>query len=196
MSYPKRYVPTRLSKKDKKKQKRELNKSRKAYKKGKYYTRKKVKSFKSKESPHVTKAKRIYGVEKISASSKLAKKTGCSVSVLRKIVKKGQGAYFSSGSRPNQTGHSWGRARLASSITGGKAAAVDFNILNSGCKSGSKALRLAKSAKKRHGYGTRRVPKHKGGTGSLASLMVYQGTKSKENREGRENFEIFEVSLR
>ena len=64
MSYPKRYVPTRLSKKDKKKQKRELNKSRKAYKKGKYYTRKKVKSFKSKESPHVTKAKRIYGVEK------------------------------------------------------------------------------------------------------------------------------------
>ena len=49
MSYPKRYVPTRLSKKDKKKQKRELNKSRKAYKKGKYYTRKKVKSFKSKE---------------------------------------------------------------------------------------------------------------------------------------------------
>ena len=183
MSYPKRYVPTRLSKKDKKKQKRELNKSRKAYKKGKYNTRKKVKSFKSKESPHVTKAKRIYGVEKISASSNLAKKTGCSVSVLRKIVKKGQGAYFSSGSRPNQTGHSWGRARLASSITGGKAAAVDFNILNSGCKSSSKALRLAKSAKKRHGYGTRRVPKHKGGTGSLASLMVYQGTKSKENRD-------------
>ena len=163
MSYPKRYVPKRLTKKDKKKQKREINKSRKAYKKGKYYTRKKVKSFKSKESAHVTKAKKIYGVKNISASSNLAKKTGCSVSALRKIVKKGQGAYYSSGSRPNQTGHSWGRARLASSITGGKAAAVDFNILESGCKSGSKALRLAKASKKRHGHGTRRVPKHKGG---------------------------------
>ena len=45
------------------------------------------------------------------------------------IVKKGQGAYYSSGSRPNQTGHSWGRARLASSITGGKASAVDYKIL-------------------------------------------------------------------
>ena len=163
MSYPKRYVPSRLTQKDKKKQKKEINKSRKAYKKGKYYTRKKVKSFKSKESAHVVKAKKIYGVKNISANSKLAKKTGCSISALRKIIKKGQGAYYSSGSRPNQTGHSWGRARLASSITGGKAAAVDFNILESGCKSGSKALRLAKSARKRHGHGTRRVPKHKGG---------------------------------
>lgn len=179
MSYPKRYVPSRLTKKDKKKQKKEINKSRKAYNKGKYYTRKKVKSFKSKESAHVTKAKKIYGVKNVSASSNLARKTGCSVSALRKIVKKGQGAYYSSGSRPNQTGHSWGRARLASSITGGKAAAVDFKILKNGCKSGSKALRLAKTSKKRHGHGTRRVPKHKGGTGSLASLMVYQGKKSK-----------------
>ena len=179
MSYPKRYVPKRLTKKDKKKQKREINKSRKAYKKGNYYTRKKVKSFKSKESAHVTKAKKIYGVENISASSSLAKKTGCSISALRKIIKKGQGAYYSSGSRPNQTGHSWGRARLASSITGGKAAAVDFNILESGCKPGSKALRLAKASKKRHGHGNRRVPKHKGGTGSLAMVMGEQGKQSK-----------------
>ena len=178
MSYPKRYVPKRLTRKDKRKQKREINKSRKAYKKGKYYTRKKVKSFKSKESAHVTKAKKIYGVENISANAKLAKKTGCSIGALSKIIKKGQGAYYSSGSRPNQTGHSWGRARLASSITGGKAAAVDFNILESGCKSGSKALRLAKSARKRHGYGTRRVPKHKGGTSQVVNPV---------NRVNREN---------
>ena len=39
---PLRYLPKRLSKKDKLKQRRELNKSRKAYKQGKYYTRKKV----------------------------------------------------------------------------------------------------------------------------------------------------------
>ena len=162
-SYPKRYIPKRLTKKDKRKQRKEINKSRKAYKKGKYYTRKKVKSFKSKESPHITKAKKMYKINTISASSNLAKKTKCSVGALSKIVKKGQGAYFSSGSRPNQTGHSWGRARLASSITGGKAAAVDFKILEAGCKPDSKALRLAKSSKRRNGYGTRRVPKYKGG---------------------------------
>ena len=45
---PIKYVPKRLTRKDKKKARRELKKSRKAYKKGKYYTRKKVKSFKSK----------------------------------------------------------------------------------------------------------------------------------------------------
>jgi hypothetical protein len=165
MSFPLRYVPKRLTKRDKKKQKKMLNKSKKMYKKGKYYTRKKVASFKSKVSPHVTKARKIYKIEKISASPKLAKATGCSIGTLRKIVKKGQGAYFSSGSRPNQTGHSWGRARLASSITGGKAAAVDMKLLMKGCTSGSKAVRYAKQAKKRYGYGTRRVPKHKGGRG-------------------------------
>ena len=41
---PRKYIPKRLTKKDKRKQSRELKKSRKAYKKGKYYTRKKVKS--------------------------------------------------------------------------------------------------------------------------------------------------------
>ena len=163
MSFPLRYIPKRLTKRDKKKQKQMLNKSKKMYKKGKYYTRKKVASFKSKVSPHVTKARRIYKIDKISASPKLAKATGCSVGTLRKIVKKGQGAYFSSGSRPNQTGHSWGRARLASAITGGKAAAVDMKLLMKGCKSSSKAIRYAKQARKHYGYGTRRVPKHKGG---------------------------------
>ena len=157
---PQKYVPKRLTRKDKKKQKRELKKSRKQYKKGKYYTRKKVKSFKSKVSPHVIKARKMYKVKNISANSQLAKKTKCSVSGLRKIVKKGQGAYFSSGSRPNQTGHSWGRARLASAITGGKAAAVDYHILEKSCKKGSRALRLAKKVR---GTGTRRVKKIKFG---------------------------------
>ena len=163
MSFPLRYVPKRLTKRDKDKQKKMLNKSRKLYKQGKYYTRKKVASFKSKVSPHVTKARRVYNVDKISASPKLARATGCSIGTLRKIVKKGQGAYYSSGSRPNQTGHSWGRARLASAITGGKAAAVDMKLLMKGCKPKSKAIRYAKQARKKYGYGTRKVPKHKGG---------------------------------
>ena len=158
---PIKYLPKRLTKKDKKKYSRELRKSQKAYKKGKYLTRKRVKSYKHKPSKHVLAAQKIYDTDKISANSSLAKKTGCSVNALAKIVKKGQGAYVSSGSRPNQTGHSWGRARLASAITGGKAAAVDYNILEKGCKPMSKALTLAKKARKKHGYGTRRVPKTK-----------------------------------
>ena len=158
---PIKYVPKRLSRRDKKKQKKMLKKSRKLYKKKKYFTRKKVKSFKSKVSPHIKKSLKIYKLKKFSVNQELAKKTGCSLTGLRKIVKKGQGAYYSSGSRPNQSGHSWGYARLASSISGGKAAAVDFNILEKYCKKGSKALRLAKRSRKKHVYGTRKVRKVK-----------------------------------
>jgi hypothetical protein len=154
-----RYLPKRLSMKDKKKQSRMILKSRKLYKKGVYYTRKRVSSFKSKTSNHIKNARKIYNVEKIGATNELSKKTGCSKLALAKIINKGQGAYFSSGSRPNQTGHSWGIARLASAITSGKAAAVDYNILENGCKNGSKALKLAKMAQKKYGYGKKHVPK-------------------------------------
>jgi len=165
---PVRYVPKSLSSANAAAQKAELRKSRKAYKQGKsekgkkekirYYTRKKMPSFKSKESPHIIKARKIYGVEKIVPSAELAKATKCKRATLRRIEQKGQGAYFSSGSRPNQTAHSWGRARLASAITGGKASAVDLKLLETGCEKGSKALKLAQKAK---GYGQRRVPQIK-----------------------------------
>lgn len=158
-SIPRKYVPKRLSKKDKKKQLKEIQKSRKAYKNRQYHTRKKVKSFQSKKSGHILNAERIYKVKNVKPGKELAKKTGCSIGALQKIVKKGQGAYFSSGSRPNQSAHSWGYARLASSITGGKSAAVDFKILNEGCKKTAKAYKLALNSKKKHGYGTRKVSK-------------------------------------
>ena len=57
--------------------------------------------------------------------------------------------------------HSWGIARLASAITSGKAAAIDYKILEEGCNKNSKALKLAKKAKIKHGYGTRKVAKTK-----------------------------------
>jgi hypothetical protein len=156
----KRYIPKSLSKLDKKKQLRELTKSIKMYKKEKYYTRKNVDSFKSKKSSHIKKAEKIYKVKNIRPTKELADKTRCSIDALQKIVKKGQGAYYSSGSRPNQNAHSWGYARLASAITSGKAAAVDYNILEKGCNPSSEALRLAKKAKRKHGPGTRKVPKY------------------------------------
>jgi hypothetical protein len=156
-----RYLPKNLTRKDKGVQSKMLIKSRRLYKKGKFYTRKAIPSFKSKKSPHILKAMKIYNVDKIGATNELAKATGCSKSALAKIINKGQGAYYSSGSRPNQTSQSWGLARLASSITSGKAAAVDYNILEEGCKKNSKALTMAKKSKRKHGHGTRKVAKVK-----------------------------------
>ena len=156
-----RYLPKRLTKKDKSKQAKMLLKSRRLYKKGVYFTRKKVSSFKSKKSNHILNAEKIYKVDKIGATNELAHATKCSKHALSEIIRKGEGAYYSSGSRPNQTAQSWGIARLASSITGGKAAAVDYSILEKGCKPNSKALTLAKKSRRKHGHGTRRVPKVK-----------------------------------
>lgn len=150
---PIRYLPKRLTKKDRVAQLKMLAKSRKMYKQGKYYTRKKVPSFQSKESDHIKKARRLYGVDTIAPSEELSNATGCSVDALQKIVSKGEGAYFSSGSRPNQTAQSWGYARLGSSLTAGKAAAVDFNIIEAGCDHSGVAFRLAKRARRKYGYG-------------------------------------------
>lgn len=179
ISVPRRYVPKTLTRRDKSKQARELRKSRRDYKKGKYHTRKKIKSFKSKESPHIKKAKRMYGLSKLKLNRSLSKKTKCKLGALKKIFRKGQGAYFSSGSRPNQTGHSWAYARLASSITGGKAAAVDYKILEENCSKNSKALRLAKKSLKRYNYGRKRVKqvkigghRHSGGKRGLREKIV------------------------
>jgi hypothetical protein len=146
-----RYIPQILSKKDLKTQKKNIIKSRKLYKKGKYYQRPKVKSFKSRKSNHLSRARKLYGIDKIVPSKELAKKTQCSQEALEKIVNKGRGAYYSSGSRPNQTAESWGLARLASSVSGGNASIVDYHILKSGCKKTSKALRLANKTCKKQG---------------------------------------------
>lgn len=149
MFIPQRYIPTSLSKKDKSILRKELNKSRNRYKRKKYYTRKKVKSFTSKVSPHVKRAMKMYKVKSIKADKTLANKTKCKKHILRKIVNKGRGAYFSSGSRPNQTSHSWGRARLASAITGGPSSRIDYHLLK-GCNKNSKALKLSKRVKKKY----------------------------------------------
>lgn len=150
---PLRYLPTNLSKSDRKKQIKMLMKSRKFYKKNKYYTRKPLKSYKNKTSNHILDARKIYKLTTIKPNKALSKATGCSVSSLEKIVNKGRGAYYSSGSRPNQTAESWGLARLASSVTGGKSAAVDYGILEKGCNHQKKAFRLAKKSRKKYHFG-------------------------------------------
>jgi len=144
MRIPERYIPNTLSKKDYKTQQKNINKSRRLYKSHTYFTRPKVKTFKSRKSNHLSRARRLYGIDKIRPSRQLAKSTGCTQKSLEKIVNKGRGAYYSSGSRPNQTADSWGYARLASSITGGNASIVDYHVLKDGCKSTSIALKKAR----------------------------------------------------
>ena len=154
MKVPLKYLPKRLSRSDRKIAAAELAKSRRLYKRGKYHTRRQVASYPHRTSPHIANAQRIYGINDIRPSRELAAKTGCSIKALHAIVRKGQGAYFSSGSRPNQTAHSWGYARLASAVTGGKSAVVDFSILDKGCRhKTSKAYKMAlkaKTIKRRH----------------------------------------------
>jgi len=156
---PIRYLPKNLTKKDRKKQIQMLFKSKNMYKQNKYFTRKKVSSFKSKPSKHLSNARKIYKIQNIFPNKELAEKTGCKLSALKQIVKKGEGAYYSSGSRPNQTAQSWGLARLASSLTSGKSAAVDYNIIEKGCKHNKKAFILATKARKKYKYGHSKTKK-------------------------------------
>ena len=159
IKFPMRYLPKSLSKKDKKTQIKMLMKSKKLYKTNKYYTRRKVSSYKNKKSKHILNALKIYDIKSITPSNELSLKTGCSLSALNEIVKKGEGAYYSSGSRPNQTPQSWGLARLASALTSGKAAAIDYDIIEKGCNHNKKAFLLAKKSRMKYGYGNSKTKK-------------------------------------
>lgn len=116
---PKTYLPKGLSEADKKKQKESILKKK---------DRPKIKSFQSKRSSWAEKFENKYGY-KISNLSKVSKdiisRTG-----INKIMDKGRGAYYSSGSRPNQTAQSWALARLASVIMGGPSRRIDKDIWN------------------------------------------------------------------
>ena len=159
MKFPIRYVPKNLTRKDKQKQLKMLIKSKKQYKNHKYYTRKSISSYKNKKSNHILNARKIYNIQNITPNKELALKTGCKISALQQIVKKGEGAYYSSGSRPNQTPQSWGLARLASSLTSGKAAAVDYDIIKKGCNHNKKAFILATKSREKYKYGHSKTPK-------------------------------------
>lgn len=114
----KKYVPKSLSKADKAKQVKSI-------KEGK--DRPKLKSAKTKESKWTTKAKKYF--DNNTSVSNIAKKIKVSTTGLNKIIKKGQGAYYSSGSRPNVSASAWGKARLYSVLFGGPARSVDKDIV-------------------------------------------------------------------
>ena len=107
--------------------KKEIDKSQKMYKKGKYHLRKTVKSAIKKKSKHVERAKKIYKMDKIVINDELSKKTGCSKEALEKDNEKGTRSLFMV-LELNQT-HMVGVWRDYQATTGGKSAAVDYNEL-------------------------------------------------------------------
>ena len=135
MDYSNKYVPKSLSEKDKKLQRKQLKKSAEDYEKGKYTPRKKLKSFKSRPSSYAVEVRKKLGVpmnfEKIAkklTSSKTRQKQ--LIQGMEEICEKGKGAYYSSGSRPNQTPFSWCKGRVASVLVGGKSRAIDKKIVD------------------------------------------------------------------
>lgn len=116
MDIPKKYVPKSLSKKDKEKQIKSIKSKS---------MRPDLKSFESKRSPWVVKFEKKYGYK---ITDKRLEKEIISKTGKDKILDKGKGAYFSSGSRPNQTPSSWAYARLASVVMNGPARKVDKDI--------------------------------------------------------------------
>tara|TARA_Y100000004_G_C8698633_1_gene320650 strand:- start:28 stop:423 length:396 start_codon:yes stop_codon:yes gene_type:complete len=83
-------------------------------------------SFKSKRSGWVKKFEEKYGTK--ITDRKFIHKNIISYAGQKQIIDKGKGAYYSSGSRPNQTPTSWGLARLASVILNGPSRRIDKKI--------------------------------------------------------------------
>ena len=126
MDLPPKYVAN-LTPHQKLLQEKAIRRSQSYYEQtGKVKSRPKVSGRSSKRSTHATKFEQKYGY-KISELDKV-KRDFPDVDV-ETIIRKGKGAYMTSGSRPNQTPTSWALARLASVLTGGKALKVDKNLV-------------------------------------------------------------------
>jgi hypothetical protein len=135
---PQRYT-TGLTNAQKLKYKKSIQATRRYYQRtGLVRGRKPVsKTLKSRRSRHTVNFEKRYGfkVTEVSKVKKLFPDTD-----IDSILRKGRAAYSSGGSRPTVTGRGgtdqWAYARLASVLTGGKALAVDKNLV------GSKSLRV------------------------------------------------------
>lgn len=113
----KKYVPDTLTKSDKNKQIKSIKDKT---------NRPKLKSFTSKRSSWSKKFEEKYKTK--ITDKKFISKNIISMKGIEEIIMKGKGAYYSSGSRPNQTAFSWAYARLASVIMNGPARKIDRTI--------------------------------------------------------------------
>ena len=90
--------------------------------------RPKLKGIPKKRSSWTMKAHQYFGKGNTSRDS-IAKTLKVDPKGLEKILVKGRAAYYTGGSRPNQSPQSWARARLFSVLFGGKARVVDQTIV-------------------------------------------------------------------
>ena len=97
-------------KKIKQNKQNQLKELLKVIKKGNILTDPKLKSYKSKKSSWVVKFEKKYGEDIKSYKQIISNRQICKS--IKSCCKKGKGAYYSSGSRPNQTAESWGKARM------------------------------------------------------------------------------------
>jgi hypothetical protein len=126
-----KYIPESLSAKDKEKAKKNILESREAYKKGKFIERIKLDSAKTKQSSWTKNFHNKYGNISKEEIIQLLKDKGSvkPEEAIEKIIKKGKGAFYSSGSRPNQSAFSWSWGRLYSVLLGGFARKIDKQIV-------------------------------------------------------------------
>jgi len=115
---PKKYVPKSLTKEQKTKQVKSIREGK---------DRPKLKGVKTRKSSYTTKADKYFKGN--TSLSNISKTIGVSKTGLSKILSKGRGAYYSAGSRPNVSAEQWAKARLYSVLFGGKARAVDKDIV-------------------------------------------------------------------
>jgi len=113
---PKRYLPDSLSDSQRKKQIKSIFE-------GKDRPELKVKKRKSSWTKQFNDkyGKELKGMKGGKSVKNIAKVTGIPFKALKEIFEKGEAAYYSSGSRPNQTASSWAYARIYAYIMGGKA---------------------------------------------------------------------------
>lgn len=112
---PKRYLPDTLKGKERTAQIKSIFEKK---------DRPKVKT-KERKSSYTIKFDKKYGdaIDKLKGGKtkkNIAKVSGIPFKAVDEVFKKGEGAYYSSGSRPNQTASSWAYGRLYSYIMGGK----------------------------------------------------------------------------
>ena len=126
MPIPEKYLAN-LSPSQRLLQQQAIRRSQKTYEEtGKVMERPKVSNTPTKRSSHAKRFEERHGFPITDLKKVKEKFPNADVD---KILAKGRAAYASSGSRPNVSSNQWAYARLASALTGGKAAKVDKDLL-------------------------------------------------------------------
>ena len=110
-----------------------IEEGKKAYKEGKrlpdsYFDKRKefMKGGKVKTGKGAKEGRKPLNASTIASLKKKAKSSGKSLSTLKKVYRRGQGAYLSSGSRPKTSMAAWAMGRVNSFIRGSKKHDTDL----------------------------------------------------------------------